>query len=126
MPEVECSGEFTRALAFLASSVQMSWMPMPLIHGALSDMLSRSARQPQYHLSSVFCMQIPLVCPCSVMVVLIFGSKTMTFQFPLCRDPCGEHLRQDVVKTYRLVSRSGHDQFVKSFSSLHHGRFASN
>ena len=32
----------------------------------------------------------------------------------------GEHLRQDVVKTYRLVRRSSHDQFVKAFSSLHH------
>ena len=80
MPEVECSGDFIRALALLASSVQMSWMPMSLIHGALSDMLSSSARQPQYHLSSVLCMRIPLVCPCSVMVVLIFGSKTMMFR----------------------------------------------
>ena len=80
MPEVECSGDFIRALAFLASSVQMSWMPMSLTHGALSDMLSSSARQPHYHLSSVLCMQIPLFCPCSVLVVLIFRSKTMMFR----------------------------------------------
>ena len=47
MPDVECGGDFIRALALLASSVEMSWMPMSLIHGALSHMLSSSARQPQ-------------------------------------------------------------------------------